>query len=181
MHSDLARPRHLTPTDQAHSGDGVSGARNGRVATTAVRPPVRPATRGMRVVSRASARLIAGNMVVNRRASLDVPAPGGRGGPSPVRRHEWGWYAAASTWESGHPKPDPKVLDSIFTAIPAPKEHAVYVGDWYPDVETARGGGVRFIAVLSDGIPRHAFRREGIPEDHILARLHDLLRLVQML
>jgi phosphoglycolate phosphatase-like HAD superfamily hydrolase len=89
------------------------------------------------------------------------------------------WFAAASTWESGHPKPDPKALDPIFMAIPVPREHAVYVGDWYPDVETARGGGVRFIAVLSGGIPRHAFRREGIPEDHILARLQDLLSLVE--
>ena len=54
------------------------GARNGRVVTNAVRPPVRPATRWMRVVSRASARVIAGRMVVSRRASIDLPAPGGR-------------------------------------------------------------------------------------------------------
>jgi phosphoglycolate phosphatase-like HAD superfamily hydrolase len=64
-------------------------------------------------------------------------------------------------------------------ALPVPRHHAVYVGDWYPDVDTARGGGVRFMAVLSGGIPRHTFLREGIPEDHILDRLHDLLRLVQ--
>jgi hypothetical protein len=37
---------------------------------------VRPATRWMRVVSRASARVMGGSMVVSRRASLDVPAPG---------------------------------------------------------------------------------------------------------
>jgi phosphoglycolate phosphatase-like HAD superfamily hydrolase len=85
-----------------------------------------------------------------------------------------GWFAAAGTWESGHPKPDPKALDPLFTVIPVPRAHAVYVGDWYPDVDTARGGGVRFIAVLSGGIPRRAFRREGIPEDHILARLQNL-------
>jgi hypothetical protein len=53
------------------------GARHGRVVTNAVRAPVRPATRGMRVVSRASARVIAGRMVVSRRASLDFPTPGG--------------------------------------------------------------------------------------------------------
>jgi len=88
-------------------------------------------------------------------------------------------FAAASTWESGHPKPDPKALDPIFTGIPVPREHAVYVGDWYLDVDTARGAGVRFIAVHSGGIPRHAFLREGIPEDHIIARLQDLLRFVQ--
>jgi hypothetical protein len=33
--------------------------------------------RWMRVVSRASARVIAGRMVVRRRASLDLPTPGG--------------------------------------------------------------------------------------------------------
>jgi hypothetical protein len=53
------------------------GARKGRVVTTAGRPCVRPATRGMRVVSSASARLIAGRMVARRRASIDFPAPGG--------------------------------------------------------------------------------------------------------
>jgi hypothetical protein len=53
------------------------GARHGRVVTNAVRSPVRPATLWIRVVSMASARVIAGRRVVSRRASLDVPAPGG--------------------------------------------------------------------------------------------------------
>jgi hypothetical protein len=53
------------------------GARHGRVVTNAVRSPVRPATRWIRVVSMASARVIAGRMVVSRRASMDLPAPGG--------------------------------------------------------------------------------------------------------
>jgi hypothetical protein len=35
------------------------------------------------------------------------------------------------------------------------------------------------MAVLSGGLPRHAFLREGVAEDHTLARLQDLLRLVQ--
>src|SRR5262245_55904712 len=39
--------------------------------------PMRPATRWMRVVSRASARLIAGRMGVSRRASLDCATPDG--------------------------------------------------------------------------------------------------------
>ena len=60
------------------------GARNGRVVTNAVRSPVRPATRWIRVVSMASARVIAGRMVVSRRASIDLPAPGG-----PRRRTLW--------------------------------------------------------------------------------------------
>jgi hypothetical protein len=52
------------------------GARHGRVVTHAVRSPVTPATRWIRVVSMASARVIAGRMVVRRRASIDLPAPG---------------------------------------------------------------------------------------------------------
>jgi hypothetical protein len=44
--------------------------------THAVRSPVRPATRWMRVVSIASARVIVGRMVVSRRARMDSPAPG---------------------------------------------------------------------------------------------------------
>jgi hypothetical protein len=73
----LARQRHLAAADQPRIREGLVGARHGRVVTHAVRAPVRPATLWMRVVSMASARVIAGRMVVSRRASLDVPTPGG--------------------------------------------------------------------------------------------------------
>jgi hypothetical protein len=76
----LPRHRHVAPADHPRIRNGVVGARHGRVVTMAVRAPVRPTTRWMRVVSRASARVIAGRMVVSRRASLDVPAPRGRAG-----------------------------------------------------------------------------------------------------
>jgi hypothetical protein len=66
----------LAAADHAHIGDRVVGARKGSVVTRAVRSPVRPATLWMRVVSMASARLIAGRMGVSRRASIDVPGPG---------------------------------------------------------------------------------------------------------
>ena len=72
----FARPRQAA-ADQPDIEDGVMGARNGRVVTKAVRSPVRPATLWMRVVSMASARVMAGRMVVSRRASIDLPAPGG--------------------------------------------------------------------------------------------------------
>ena len=88
------------------------------------------------------------------------------------------WFATASTWESSHRKPDPRALDPIFEVVSVPRDHAVYVGDWYPDLVVARGGGVRFIAVLSGGIPRHAFVREGVPDDHIIERLVDLPKLI---
>jgi phosphoglycolate phosphatase-like HAD superfamily hydrolase len=73
------------------------------------------------------------------------------------------WCAAASTWESGHPKRDPKALHPIFLAIPVPRQHEVYVGDWYLDVDTARGGRVRCITVLSGGIPATCLPTEGHP------------------
>jgi hypothetical protein len=80
----FARHRHVAPADQSRIRDGVVGARKGRVVTTAVQAPVRPATRWMRVVSRASGRAIAGRIVVSRRASIDMPAPGG-----PSKRTLW--------------------------------------------------------------------------------------------
>jgi hypothetical protein len=52
--------------------------------TSAVRSPLRPATRWMRVVSMASAKVIAGRMVVSWRASLDFPIVSG-----PRRRTLW--------------------------------------------------------------------------------------------
>jgi phosphoglycolate phosphatase-like HAD superfamily hydrolase len=72
-----------------------------------------------------------------------------------------------------------EAIEAWWPALPVPREHAVYVGDWYPDVEAAHGGGMRFIAVLSGGIPRHAFLREGIPEDHVIERLQHLLGLIE--
>jgi hypothetical protein len=74
---DLARHRHVPPADPA-SEMVWWGARHGRVVTNAVRSPVRPATRWIRVVSMASARIIAGRMVVSRGARIDLPAPAGQ-------------------------------------------------------------------------------------------------------
>jgi hypothetical protein len=53
------------------------GVRKGGVVTNAVRSLVRPATRCFHAISRAAASVSAGRMMVSRRASLDVPAPGG--------------------------------------------------------------------------------------------------------
>jgi hypothetical protein len=80
----LARHRHLAAADQPHIRDGMMGGAKGAGVTHAVRSPVRPATRWIRVVSMASARVIAGRMVVRRRASLDLPTPGG-----PMMRTLW--------------------------------------------------------------------------------------------
>jgi hypothetical protein len=68
--------RYVAAADQPHIRDGVMGARPERVVTKAVRALVRPATRWMQVVSRASGSVMASRMVVSRRARLDVLAPG---------------------------------------------------------------------------------------------------------
>src|SRR5882724_2177347 len=74
---DMSPGLGTCPQRSARHPRWYDGARHGRVVTNAVRSPVRPATRWMRMVSRASPRVMAGRMVVSRRASIDVPAPGG--------------------------------------------------------------------------------------------------------
>ena len=71
-HRHVAWHRHVGSADQPHIRDSRVGARNGRVVTHAVRSPVRPATLWIYVVSMASARVIAGRMVVRWRASRGV-------------------------------------------------------------------------------------------------------------
>jgi hypothetical protein len=69
----------MSTTDRTYDGRMTGTTAAGCVVTSAVWPPMRLATRGMRVVSRASAIFSAGRMVASRSASLDFPAPGGRG------------------------------------------------------------------------------------------------------
>jgi hypothetical protein len=85
----------ISPTSEMVWWEG----RNGWVATTAVRLPVRPARRWMQVVSKASARIIAGRMVVSRRAIIDVLAPGGprKSGLWSERLHDLQLSVAIST------------------------------------------------------------------------------------
>jgi hypothetical protein len=75
----LARHRHLTPTDQPHVGNGLVEGRNGRVAATAMRRPVSPATRWIREVSMASAKAIWGGCG-------QAPRPTKTGPPRPSPR-----------------------------------------------------------------------------------------------
>jgi hypothetical protein len=67
----------LAAADQADIGDCMVRGMDRAGGDDGMRPVVRPATRWIRVVSSASAGLIAGRMVARRRASLDFPAPGG--------------------------------------------------------------------------------------------------------
>jgi len=97
-------PHHLP----CSSGSAGIPRGRGHIVTKAVRP----ATRWIRVVSRVSARGMAGRMVGKRRASIDVPAPGGprsrRCGPrARSRAGETPAYASASppVDNAGHRSP----------------------------------------------------------------------------
>jgi hypothetical protein len=80
----VARHRHMAPADQPRIREGVVGraTRAGGDQRRTVPREARDAvdTRGLNP----SARVIAGSMVVSRRASIDVPAPGG-----PKRSRLW--------------------------------------------------------------------------------------------
>lgn len=89
------------------------------------------------------------------------------------------WFSYISSWETGHPKPDPRALTIITDSLQIPKEKALFIGDWYPDWECAKSAGIEFAAVLSGGIPKHAFMREGVPEDHIFDTLFDIMQIIK--
>lgn len=89
------------------------------------------------------------------------------------------WFSFISSWESSHPKPDPRALTIITNALNIQKENSLFVGDWYPDWECSKAAEIPFIAVLSGGIPKHAFVREGIPENHILNTLSDIIKIIE--
>lgn len=88
-------------------------------------------------------------------------------------------FSALSTASNIYSKPHPKTLDTVFEKVPIPRQHAIYVGDWYPDLAVARSGQVRFLAVLSGGVPKDAFLSEGVPSDHILEKLSDIKTLIE--
>lgn len=90
------------------------------------------------------------------------------------------WFDAVSTRGNGYPtKPHAEALAPIFSRVAVRREHAVYVGDSFADVVTARGAGVKFLAVLSGGTPAHVFLTDGVPQNHILGRLADIRKLVE--
>lgn len=87
---------------------------------------------------------------------------------------EMSWFSYISSLETGHPKPDPRALTIITDSLNISKENTLFVGDGYPDWECAKKVGIEFVAVLSGGIPKHVFLREGVPEDHIVTDLFDI-------
>ncbi|MBI4132097.1 MAG: HAD family hydrolase [Candidatus Sungbacteria bacterium] len=89
------------------------------------------------------------------------------------------WFHSIATRErAGYEKPDPRILEPIFADVSVKSGDSFYVGDWYADIEVANRAGIPFVAVLSGGLPRHAFIREGVPEDHIIGSLAELPKLI---
>jgi hypothetical protein len=74
----LALPRHVAPAGQLHIGDGVTGGATRAGGDHGRTVAGEAGDAGRRVVSMASAGVMAGRMVVSRRASIDLPALGGR-------------------------------------------------------------------------------------------------------
>ena len=85
------------------------------------------------------------------------------------------WFCAIVTKDSPYCKPHPQTFDIIFQHAGVARNRACYVGDLQIDWDTARDAGVTFIAVMTGGVPRHAFMAEGIPHTHIFDRLSDIL------
>ena len=89
------------------------------------------------------------------------------------------WFSFISSPETGYIKPNPRALTIINDSLNIPKKNTLFVGDWFPDWECARSAGIEFVAVLSGGIPKHAFIREGVPESHIVDTLLDIVEIVK--
>ena len=139
------------------------GARHGRVVTHALRAPLWPATREMRVVARASARAVAVRMVVSRRASMDLPAPGG-----PMRRTWWAerphsvhsWIRPAS---SGASRPSPRMSrgTGATPVVPspwAPASSGRLSPPWVTVVGARRSSGWRAPTGAHGAVPRRPVR-----------------------
>lgn len=88
------------------------------------------------------------------------------------------WFTAIVTKDNPYFKPHPNAFDPIFDRVSVPRDYAWYVGDLQIDWEMACSAGVRFIAVLTGGVPRSAFLNEGVTAAHILPRLHDVLNII---
>lgn len=89
------------------------------------------------------------------------------------------WFNSIVTRErAGYEKPDPRILEPIFADVNCGPDDSFYVGDWYADIEVASRAGVPFVGVLSGGLPRDAFIRDGVPDDHIITSLAELPKLV---
>ncbi len=61
-----------------------------------------------------------------------------------------------------NPKPHPESVEKILNALKADRERVLYVGDSEVDRDTARAGGVKFIAYKNQGL-----EADGLIDDHL--------------
>lgn len=83
------------------------------------------------------------------------------------------WFQVISTPDSaGVGKPHPFALQYILNTAGVSTKQALFVGDWAPDMETAKAaGGVHFIAVTSGSWGKKAFVKAGVPKERIFKDL----------
>ena len=83
------------------------------------------------------------------------------------------WFKVISNPDSaGVAKPNPFALQYILNIVGVSTKQALFVGDWAPDLETAKAaGGVPFIAVTSGSWSEDAFLKAGVPREKIFKDL----------
>jgi len=89
-------------------------------------------------------------------------------------------FSAFGTCDSGYHKPQPEILEMVLDRFSVRRNNIVYVGDNYADIEVTAKVGIPFLAVTSGGLPRSAFIREGVADDHILERLSDIQKIIEL-
>ncbi len=87
-------------------------------------------------------------------------------------------FDAISTASSGFYKPDPRMLTCVLEELQASREEAIFVGDWYPDIECAQRARIPFVGVLSGALKTKAFVERGVSANHLVPYFTDLRSLV---
>ena len=79
-------------------------------------------------------------------------------------------------FSAGAGKPDPYALEYVLEKTRIAKEHALFIGDWTPDLFAARAANISFIAVTSGGMSKKAILKKGVPENHIFKNLYSFVQ-----
>ncbi len=88
------------------------------------------------------------------------------------------WFSGMNTWEC-YRKPDLRALISLCDDAGVESSAAIYVGDEYTDIETAKRAGVAFLGALSGRVPKESFLSSGVPKAHIISSIADLPNLLK--
>ena len=87
------------------------------------------------------------------------------------------WFCVTSI-PGKYSKPDPRVIYAILEKTGVQKENAVFIGDWFPDINAARNADVLFIGTTCGVLSKEAFLRHGVPEENIVESLPNLYFLI---